>query len=209
MEKVLNLACKALAALLSISFVLATSCGQADYVPKPKGYPKVYLPKPGYAQLSLPLPYSFLLSKYAKAEPDSDRYAEPNWIDIYYPAYDATIEVTYKAMSGRKGELNEYIELARKLTNKHQVKASGILEKNIITRSGHIAHVFRLTGQVPTQYQFFVTDSSHNFLRGALYFKTATANDSLKPMIDYISRDLDTLLSSLTWQSSPSPKGKR
>ncbi len=34
-------------------------------------------------------------------------------------------------------------------------------------------------------FQFFVTDSTNHFLRGALYFNVKPNNDSLAPVIDF------------------------
>ena len=183
-----------------IFFALTVSC-EADYVPKPKGYHRLDLPSQGYQSLTLDLPYTFRYSKNAVARIDSDRLTEPYWINLYYPAFDATVEFTYKALPGPQDpNLNEFIETARKLANKHQVKASAIDEMRVKAKTGDYALVFRLKGQVPSQYQFYVTDSAHHFLRAALYFKTATKNDSLAPIIEYVARDMDTLLQSLAWR---------
>ena len=174
----------------------------SDYVPKPKGYHRIDLPAPAYQTLAIDVPYRFRYSTQAIAARDSDRMSEPNWVDLYYPKFDATIELTYKALPGPHTTLmDQLIEDARKLANKHQVKASAIDEQMITTGSGDRAFVFRLKGQVPTQYQFYVTDSSRHYLRGALYFTTATKNDSLAPVIDFISADMDTLLRSLQWRN--------
>ena len=48
--------------------------------------------------------------------------------------------------------------------------------------NGQIASVAELEGEVPTQFQFYTSDSTHHFFRGALYFNTAMKNDSLAPV---------------------------
>ena len=183
--------------ILALGLLLTTGCN-TDYVPKPKGYPRLYLPSAGYKALGMGLPYEFEVSMASTATPSKDRLSEPLWIDIHYPGFDATVQITYKKVTGMK-DLNEYIEDARKLTSKHQIRATAIEESMRKVASGDIAYTFRLEGQVPTQYQFFVTDSSKHFLRGALYFKTATQNDSLAPIIDYVARDMEHLLNTLRW----------
>jgi gliding motility-associated lipoprotein GldD len=193
---------RCLAVIACAATILLTWAGcEPDYVPKPKGYHRLALPKAAYTPMPLPAPYQFLMSTSAIARPDSDRLTEPYWINLYYPEFGATVEFTYKALPGPQApNLNAFIETARKLANKHQIKASAIDERAVRVGSGDLAFVFRLKGQVPTQYQFYVTDSAHHFLRAALYFKTATKNDSLAPVIDYIARDMDTLLSTLQWR---------
>jgi hypothetical protein len=46
-----------------------------------------------------------------------------------------------------------------------------------------------------------MTDSSKNFLRGALYFDTKVANDSLAPAIAYMKKDIMHLINTLQWKS--------
>ena len=122
-------------------------------------------------------------------------------MNIKYPTLGAEVQLTYKNLAGDQKMRNEYIEDSRKLINKHNVKAYGIEETKITTASGLQAFVFSLTGQVPTQFQFYTTDSTRHFLRGALYFQTATENDSLAPAIKYISQDMIHLLNTLKWKN--------
>ena len=83
---------------------------------------------------------------------------------------------------------------------KHNVKAYGIEESLIRIPNGQIASVTELEGEVPTQFQFFTSDSTHHFFRGALYFNTATQNDSLAPIIEFIKKDMIHLLNSFEWK---------
>ena len=85
------------------------------------------------------------------------------------------------------------------LTSKHQIKAAGITEEVMITRSGKHVAFASLSGEVPSQFQFVTTDSAQHFLRGALYFRTATKNDSLAPIIEYLKHDMAIMAGSLEW----------
>jgi gliding motility-associated lipoprotein GldD len=60
--------------------------------------------------------------------------------------------------------------------------------------------IAELEGEVPSQFQVTVTDSSKNFLRAALYFNTKVANDSLQPAIDYMKKDMMHLINTLEWK---------
>ena len=62
-------------------------------------------------------------------------------------------------------------------------------------------YVFELDGEVPSSLQFIVSDSTKNFIRGAMYFKTATKNDSLRPIIKYIKADAFELINSLEFKN--------
>lgn len=175
------------------------ACG-AEYTPKPKGYNRIDLPEQIYKQLPDEYPYTFELSQSAKIRPDTTLLAEPNWINILYPKLGANIQITYKPLNNNPKQLYDLIEDARKLTGKHQIKAYAIEEAEIRTPEGDIASVFELTGEIPSQFQFYVTDSTKHFLRGALYFRTATQNDSLAPVIEFVKKDIVHLLNTLKWK---------
>lgn len=124
---------------------------------------------------------------------------EPYWIDIYYPEFVANIQITYKAIEQDSTKLQEYLNDSYKLTAKHQIKAYSIEESIIQTPNHHTAVVAELSGEVPTPFQFYSTDSAQHFIRGALYFRTASKNDSLAPVIDYVKKDIIHMLNTLTW----------
>ena len=178
--------------------------GQADgYVPKPYGHPRIVLPEHVYVRLT-GFPYSFDVSQHAVVVPDTSDRAESYWINIRYPAFDAEIQVTYKPVHNDLQRLREFYHDAYTLTAKHQVKAHAIQEKVLKTPEGHSVVVAELYGQVPSPIQFHTTDTAQHFLRGALYFKTATQNDYLAPVIDFIKEDIAHLIHTLEWNRQPS-----
>ena len=174
-------------------------CEEA-YTPKQKGYNRLDLPEHSYLALPDSLPYQFEVSKAVKILRDSSYIAERYWIDLYYPAIVANVQLTYKSLNNNEALLKELVNDAYKLTSKHQIKAYAINESIVLTPSGKTAVVAELEGEVPSQLQFFITDSTENFLRGALYFRTSTKNDSLAPAIEYIKMDIIHLLNTLEWK---------
>ncbi|GAB3328762.1 gliding motility lipoprotein GldD [Marivirga atlantica] len=180
-------------------FVTLLSCEQ-NYYPKPVGFNRIDLPPHEYAQLPDSFPYSFEYSKHAKILPDSSYIRERYWFALFYPELVAEVHVTYKPLYGNRDSLRTNIDDAYKLTAKHQVKASSIEESIIQTPSGIVASVAELQGDVPSQFQFYTTDSTKHFLRGALYFRTATENDSLAPVIEYVKMDILHAINTLEWK---------
>lgn len=171
----------------------------SEYMPKPKGFNRIVLPASKYIPLADSFPYHFEYSIHAEILKDSSWIAEPYWIDIYYPGFEASIQISYKPIKQSEELLKEYLATAYKLTSKHQVKAYAIDEAIIETKTRQIAVIAKLSGEVPSQYQFFSTDSVDHFLRGALYFNTATQNDSLAPVIEFMRGDIMHLLNTLKW----------
>ncbi len=182
---------------------LLTACGSDSsdsYVPKPKGFPRFDLPQPRYTLLAATHPYQFEYNQIARILPDTFARAEPHWIFISYPTYKASVQLTYKPVLNSQTRLRAMLEDAYKLAARHNIKAYSIEQRTIRLKSGGEASLIDLSGEVPSQVQFVTTDSTTHFLRGALYFNTATENDSLQPVIQYIRKDIVHLLNTLNWR---------
>lgn len=188
--------------------LLACNKEQAGDVPRPKGYNRIDLPKAQYVALGAGHPYQFEVSKFAKVIPDTVTIgnkkevfkAEPHWIYLYYPRWDAFIQITYKPLGGDKQKMKALINDAFALAYKHQGKAAGIHDYVMTTSDGRKAGLIELNGEVATSLQFFTTDSTKHFLRGAIYVKTATQNDSLAPIIRFLKQDALHLIQTLSWK---------
>ncbi|MEY4540513.1 MAG: gliding motility lipoprotein GldD [Bacteroidota bacterium] len=190
--------------LLTVICLLYVGCRSksenSDYVPKPKGYNRIELPTVQYQQMTENHPFNFQYSTQAVLKPDTVRWAEPHWMYVYYPKLNAMIQLTYKPLGNDKNKLSKLIEDAHKLAAKHGQKASSIQDLVLKTPSGKSAMLMELEGEVPTYLQFYTTDSTKHYLRGALYFNTALKSDSLAPVIDYLKKDVIKLLNTLEWK---------
>ncbi len=171
-----------------------------NYYPKPKGYIRIFIPEHSYQKLENGHPFSFEYSKLAKIKPDVSPGAEPHWIILDYPSLDAKIQFTYKPLNGDLDKLDKHIADAFKLASKHQIKATSQNEQLYTMKNGKKAVLISLEGEVPTHFQFYVTDTSQHYLRGAVYLKYATLNDSLTPVVDYLRADCLRILETLTWK---------
>lgn len=179
--------------------VFSFSCSQ-DYLPKPRGYNRIDLPERGFQALEAETPYTFEHSKNAQVEPDSFNLAEKSWINLNYSQLGGKVHLTYFPLDTKGKDIKLVVTDAINLTAKHQIKAYGIEESVLLTPKGYTGVVAELSGEVPTQFQFFVTDSTDHFLRGALYFNTAMKNDSLAPVIEYIKVDMIHLINTLEFK---------
>lgn len=177
------------------------SC-ERDYLPKSLGYNRIALPAQDYIPLPDSLPYFFEYSKHAKLLKDTSWISERFWVEIYYPTLKANIHVTYKEIKNSEKLLREYLNDAYVLTAKHQLKANAIDEVIIKTPNGYTAVIAELEGEVPSQFQFTITDSTNNFMRGALYFNTQINNDSLQPSIDFMKEEIMHLINTVHWKKN-------
>ena len=165
-----------------ILFFLSISCN-SPYVAKPTGYFKIDLPQKQYRLFDQPgFPYSFEYPAYASIERDSSFFGDspenPWWINVEFPQFNSRIYISYKVIGQYK--LEKLLNDAFNLTSKQSVKATYINDSLIITPNNVHGMFFKVSGNVATANQFFLTDSTKNFLRGALYFDAAPNQDSLK-----------------------------
>ena len=185
--------------LFFIMLMLLASCGGGDYIPKPKGFMRIDLPKKEYKLFDSTCPYSFEYPVYPKVNYDNDKNAEPYWINIDFPKFKGRVHISYKSV---KNNLPKFAEDAYNLAMKHMPKANNI-DNERIDISEHKVHglIYIIEGEnAASPYQFFVTDSISNFVRGALYFNFAPNNDSLEPVITFIKEDIKHLIKTFQWK---------
>lgn len=182
---------------------IATSCN-SDYTPKPRGYFKIGMPDKKYHWFDEPgYPYRFEYPVYGRVVKDSTFFEQqpenPYWVNIDFPQFGGRIHISYKDV--RRNNFDSLVNDAFTLSYKqHTYKASAIEPEPFETPQGISGVFFNLKGNTATSSQFFVTDSTNHFLRGALYFETTPNEDSLRPVNDFLRRDLQRMINSLQWK---------
>lgn len=179
--------------------LMATACGDNNQQPKPRGYFRIDLPEKQYVTLDTMARYSFEYPVYATITPDQYSPDETDWVNVVFPAFKGTIHISYKHVDGN---LSQYVEDAHKMIVKHIEKANGIRDSLIIDDERNVyGLMYYLDGEgVASPLQFYVTDSTRHFLRGSLYFNVYPNNDSLQPVIDFITDDARHLINTLQWK---------
>ena len=186
--------------LVFLSVVLLVSCG-TDYTPKPRGYFKIELPEKSYQSYQSDCPYSFDYPVYAQVLQDSASNARPCWLDVSYPQFNGRIHLSYQTISSKK-IFNELIEDARTFAFKHTVKATAIDEAVISYPDKKVYGIYySIDGNTASSVQFFLTDSTHNYLRGALYFNEQPRLDSIQPVLNFIKKDIDVMIKTFKWKN--------
>lgn len=173
---------------------------QPHYSPKPRGFFRIELPEKEYHRFAVGCPYSFNIPVYAQMEPDRSADAQPCWMDVHFPQFNARIHLSYMPISG-PSNFNELVEDARTFVFNHTVKATAIDQQRIRQpEAGVFGLKYEISGNTASNIQFFVTDSTHHYLRGALYFYEKPRLDSIQPVLDFLHADIDTLIRSLRWK---------
>jgi gliding motility-associated lipoprotein GldD len=79
------------------------------------------------------------------------------------------------------------------------VVATKIDDSLMHTPNGITGVFFKVRGNAATAKQFFLSDTTKNFLRGALYFYATPNADSLAPVQQFLQKDLEHLINTFKW----------
>lgn len=208
--------------IFSLIFVgLLVSCN-STFTPKKKGYYKIDFPEKKYITFNEPgYPYTFEYPAYANIAKDSAYFdsasINPFWINIVFPAFNGKIFISYKNIGGTsdykvkikgggyrdsigRNDFEKMVNDSYNLTYKNDIKAYSI-QDSLMHTPNHITGIFfHLSGNVATAYQFFLSDTLHHFLRGALYFDATPNEDSLRPVNAFLQQDMKHIINTLKWR---------
>ena len=190
--------------LILLVFPCVIAACNSDYIIKPRGYFKIELPKKNYQNFEKTgYPYSFEYPTYGTVIKDSlffeKKTENPYWINIDFPQFRSRIHISYKNIG--KNNFDSLVNDAFTMSYKqHTYKASAIDPKPFTTPNGIEGIFFTLRGNTATANQFFVTDTTKHFLRGALYFEATPNEDSLRPVNEFLKKDLEHLINTIRWK---------
>ena len=207
--------------MLCASCVLVAACNSV-YTSKKKGYFHIELPEHQYTTFNKAgFPYTFDYPVYASIVQDSTYFdSTPEndyWVNVDFPQFGAKIFLSYKVVGGKaiykvKGSDGNYhdsvginyfdnmVNDAFNLTNKNEVVATSIRDSVFTNPNGVTGVSFRVGGNAATARQFFFSDTTRHFLRGALYFGATPNADSIRPVQDFLQEDIDHLINSFRFK---------
>lgn len=167
---------------------------QEDTVIKPAAMLRLDYPKPTYTSIHTNCPFTFEKNSFAILQ----KKKKCN-INIIYPKLKATLYLTYNKV--HPSNIDSLLRDAQKLTYDHTIKAQKILEQPRVDSLNKVyGMLYMISGNTATQTQFYLTDSTHHFLNGSVYFKAKPNFDSLYPAIMYLRRDVRHLMETLKWK---------
>lgn len=178
--------------------ILLTSSCRKNFIPKPRGYVRIDFPEKEYRKYrNDECRYSFEYPVYGTIVRFNGNRAEPCWINIEFPQYKGKIHLTYHNL---RDNLTEHVEDVRTLAYKHIIKADDIKENLIMYPERNVFGIFYdIEGNTASSVNFYITDSTRNFLRGSLYFNVTPNIDSLRPVINFFKSDIKHLIETFEW----------
>ncbi|MEC9209243.1 MAG: gliding motility lipoprotein GldD [Bacteroidota bacterium] len=181
---------------ISIVFLIAiflAACSD-NYTPKPRAFFKVYLPAKAYENIDVNCNFYFEKPIYSILQNTNQNC----FLNLEFPDQNGVLHITYFAL---KDNLLEHIEESRKLAYKHDMMADAISESVYINDEYKVyGLLYDYDGVTATATQFYLTDSTNHFFRGALYFNTEVT-DSLLPINNFLKEDVKHIIESFRWKS--------
>jgi gliding motility-associated lipoprotein GldD len=184
--------------IITITLAAAAVSCSGDFSPKPRGYFRIDFPERSYTHYDGGCPYSFSYPSFATVSSDAGRNTQPCWINIDFPGYRGRLHISYSEVNNN---LVDFMEDSRKLAFKHSVKADAIDEHMFVNEERNVyGTLYEISGNSASALQFFLTDSSRHFFRGALYFNVQPNKDSLAPVIGHFREDIIHLIETFAWK---------
>jgi hypothetical protein len=125
-----------------------------------------------------------------------DSVPHPNWLDVKYPKYGATMHITFSPTTPAEVAKIKANRMERLLLN---VGDCPTVNREFTNRAGYSIVVARSQGSA-TPLQFIATDDSSMVVSGAVYMadpRAASEIDSITPTIDAIAADIDRAMATL------------
>lgn len=180
-----------------IALALLVGCSEERFYPKP------------YGHLRIDFPDTLVMKSYEGKCDFTYQYPDFAFVkdkencnqDMYFPVYNAVMYITNIQFDGRENNnLFYHTEFSRKLAYEHRIKADAINEQQFSNDSLKVYGVaYEIIGNVASNYQFYLTDSSKNFFRGSLYFNVRPNIDSVRPVLNFLKGNIENMIESFDW----------
>lgn len=186
---------KSLVFLVLIFTGLIACNNRVNYVPKPSTYLELVFPERAYEIYQDACGYSFNKPVYFNVRNVSGSSCNR---DIELTNFNGAIHISRIDMDT---SLAAYINYAIDKVGEHKVKASAIFDSTIIRNDARVyGTFFELHGNVASPFQFYLTDSTSRFINGVVYFNSRPNYDSIKPVLNFVKKDILELMNTLEWE---------
>ena len=177
--------------------ILLSHCATSDFViPKPRAYFRIEPYDTVYREFDK-LPLTLMVNDSAQCTlvNDSAKASGSEWINIYYPRYKATLYCSYLPVTRKS--LRKHIDnrMQRIILNAGQEIPRNIIFEDTIRNMS--ASVYFTSSESISPLQFIATDSTSYLFSGALYFNDKVKEDSISPVIGYITDDVIYMLQTI------------
>ena len=182
--------------------IIFSSCNDPAPVPKPPTYLNINFPDHTYSYVNGDCPYEFKLSSLYNYKTIENSKLNSCIQEIDLGPLKGSLYLYYIALPS-KDSLAEIINFANDKVDEHKIIADKIEFVQIIdSKNSVFGTFFELKGNVATNFQFYLTDSSQNFVRGEVLLNCRPNYDSLRPSLDYLKVDLLEMVHNFKWRKN-------
>ena len=183
--------------LLLIFFSIFYSCVDSN-LPKQSAFLRIEFPEPNYIapnEIKLPIHFYYNLSAADVNVTNSKQFS------LNYPKMNLIVDMSLNKITKREDLENNFRDFSLTLET-HSKKSNGIFIREYEDLNNRVyAKIFELRGDVASPIQFYLTDSTSNFINGSLNLKFKSKYDSIFPTIQYVKNDILVLVESLNWNT--------
>ena len=184
----------------TLTLLFLSACENEISNPKPPTFLKVEMPAHAYHKEESAAPFQLEISDlftFKTSRNCNSTYCEQ---EIYLGReIDGNINLFYKKVN-HTDSLGKLINFSNQEVDFHKIKADKIEYNQIIDSEKKVyGTLFELKGNVATNFQFYLTDSLQNFLRGEVILNCVPNYDSLKSTLNYIKVDLTHMINTFEW----------
>ena len=190
--------------ILFIAIIMISACnGDRVPTPKPRMFPKVEYPKQSYEDFTLEAcNFTFKSPAYSEVKTGikffNEESAHPCWFDLQLDVFKGSIHFSYIPIAG-ENTLDKLVSDAFRIVEQHNTKAEYREEILIENGNGVNGLQFNLEGPVASPINFFMTDTTNHFVRASLYFNASVDPDSIAPILDFVSKDVQKIIQTFEW----------
>ena len=183
--------------LLPIFFTLFCSCVESS-LPKQRAYLRIEFPEPSYIALKeIKSPVDF----YYNLNAADINVINTRQFSINYIKMNLVVDMSLNKISKAEDLENNFRDFSIRLET-HSKKSNGMFVREYEDVDNRVyAKIFEMRGNVASPIQFYLTDSTSNFINGSLNLKFKSKYDSIFPTIQYVKNDILVLVESLNWRS--------
>ena len=180
-------------ALRLLFLLLIISSCDSNILPKQKGFFAPDFNFPNYKILES-CNHSFKLNNASKivAKPDCNYEIEYDELNAKIYVSNIIVENNFDMISKKFDE---------KVFNNSEFADQILTSEFSNPYKDVFSRVYFFVGDAPSNIQFFITDSTQNFLSASLLFDSKPNYDSLLPYIHYIRNDIKKIVESFDWSN--------
>lgn len=170
-------------------------------MPKPRAYPRV--------ERATELVTEYKLKNISFQYPTDAKFVEQYsekknalWFNMEYPKFEAKLYCTF--LEGEKRDIEKSLDDNARLIGQALSMSSHTKmheEAFLNDENSVFGRLYSFNGNAINPFQFYLTDSTNYFLRGALYYDTEVKDDSIALITESLKDDIVKLMETFNYKS--------